>query len=148
MKPVSTSISGPSTVKKRNYRRCTVVYCKYFLSLFVLLRSSRRIQVLIWPLILDSIDSTLYPTPLNLIFKSTWRYVPEFLLRYVRYLPTREYRRFRTYLDRSREFSRGIIRRNAEKRDGTDMMSMLLRTNESEKPENRLTDEEIVDQLS
>lgn len=94
------------------------------------------------------IDSTLYPTPLNLIFKSTWRYVPKFLLRYVRYLPTREYRRFRTYLDCAREFSRGIIRRNAEKRDGTDMMSMLLRTNECETPENRLKDEEVVDQLS
>ena len=148
MKPVSTFISGPSMVKKRNCRRCMVAYCKYFLSLFTLLRSSWCTQLLIWPLILDSIDSTLYPTPLNLIFKSTWRYIPEFLLRYVRYLPTREYRRFRTYLDCSREFSRGIIKRNAEKRDGTDMMSMLLRTNESEKTENRLTDEEIVDQLS
>ncbi|KAF8259373.1 cytochrome P450 [Lactarius quietus] len=94
------------------------------------------------------IDSTLYPTPLNLIFKSTWRYVPELLLRYVRYLPTREYRRFRTYLDCARQFSRDIIRRNAEKPDGTDMMSMLLRMNESESPENRLKDEEVVDQLS
>ena len=100
------------------------------------------------PLILDSIDSTLYPTPLNLIFKSTWRYVPESLLQYVRYLPTREYHRFRTYLDYARQFVRGIMKRSAEKRDGTDMLSMLMQTNESEDPENRLKDEEVVDQLS
>ncbi|KAH9074981.1 cytochrome P450 [Lactarius deliciosus] len=94
------------------------------------------------------IDSTLYPSPLNLIFKSTWRYIPEFLLRYVRYLPTREYRRFRTYLDCARDFSREIIKRNTEKGDGSDMMSVLLHTNASEDPKNRMRHEEVVDQLS
>ncbi|KAH8995128.1 cytochrome P450 [Lactarius hatsudake] len=94
------------------------------------------------------IDSTLYPSPLNLIFKSTWRYIPEFLLRYVRYLPTREYRRFRTYLDCARDFSREIIKKNAEKGDGSDMMSVLLHTNASEDPQNRMRHEEVVDQLS
>ncbi|KAF8267070.1 cytochrome P450 [Lactarius quietus] len=96
---------------------------------------------------MDSIDSMLYPMPLNLIFKSTWRYVPEFLLQYVWYLPTHKYRQFHTYLDCARQFSRDIIRRNAEKPDGTDMMSMLLCMNESESPENRLKDEVVVDQL-
>jgi len=94
------------------------------------------------------IDSTLYPTPLNLIFKSTWRYIPEFLLRFVRYLPTREYRRFRTYLDYARTFAEGVIWKSAAKVDGDDMMSVLLRTNASEDPKNRLTHGEIVDQLS
>ncbi|KAH9986673.1 cytochrome P450 [Russula compacta] len=94
------------------------------------------------------IDTTLYPTPLNLIFKSTWRYVPEFLLRFVRYLPTREYRRFRTYLDYARKFSEDIMRKSAAKGDGNDMMSVLLRTNASEDAKNRLKHGEIVDQLS
>ncbi|KAI0249650.1 cytochrome P450 [Lactifluus subvellereus] len=94
------------------------------------------------------IDSTLYPSPLNLVFKSTWRYMPEFLLRYVRYLPTREYRRFRTYLDNVREISADIIEKSAAKGDGTDMMSALLRTNASADPKNRLTHDEIIDQLS
>ena len=40
------------------------------------------------------------------------------------------------------------MKRSAEKRDGTDMLSMLMQTNESEDPENRLKDEEVVDQLS
>ncbi|KAI9440898.1 cytochrome P450 [Lactarius indigo] len=94
------------------------------------------------------IDSTLYPTPLNMIFKSTWRYIPEFLLQYIRYLPTREYRRFRTYLDCARDFSREIIKRNAENGDGPDMMSVLLHTNASEDPKNRMRHEEVIDQLS
>lgn len=94
------------------------------------------------------IDSTLYPSPLNLIFRSTWRYIPEFLLRYVRYLPTREYHRFRTYLDYAREFSRGILKRNAERGDGTDMTNVLLHTNASEDPKHRMKDEEVVDHLS
>jgi hypothetical protein len=95
-----------------------------------------------------SIDSTLYPTPLNLVFKSTWRYVPEFLLRFVRYLPTREYRRFRIYLDHAREFAEGIIKKSVANGNGNDMMSVLLRTNASEVPKNRLKHPEIVDQLS
>lgn len=97
---------------------------------------------------MTSLDSTLYPTPLNLIFKSTWRYVPEFLLRFVRYLPTREYRRFRAYLDYARKFSEDIIWKSAAKGDGNDMMSVLLRTNASSDPRNRLKHSEIVDQLS
>jgi hypothetical protein len=100
------------------------------------------------PRVAPSIDSTLYPSPLNLIFKSTWQYVPEFLLRFVRHLPTREYRRFRTYLDYAREFSEDILRKSAAKGDGNDMMSVLLRTNASEDPKNRLKHCEIVDQLS
>jgi alkylphenol/PAH-inducible cytochrome P450 monooxygenase len=95
-----------------------------------------------------SIDTTLYPTPLNLIFKSTWRYIPEFLLRFVRYLPTREYRRFRVYLDYVREFSEDIIKKNGDKDDSNDMMSVLLRANASVDPKHRLKHCEIVDQLS
>ncbi|KAI0297456.1 cytochrome P450 [Multifurca ochricompacta] len=94
------------------------------------------------------LDSTLYPSPFNLVFKSTWRYVPEFLLRFVRYLPTRECRRFREYLDYAREFSRDVAQKNMAKGDGNDMMSVFLRTNASEDPKYRLKGPEIVDQLS
>jgi len=66
----------------------------------------------------------------------------------VRYLPTREYRRFRTYLDYARTFADGVMRKSAAKGDGNDMISVLLRTNASEDPKNRLTHGEIVDQLS
>ena len=66
----------------------------------------------------------------------------------MRYLPTREYRRFRIYLDYAREFSEDIIKKSVARGDGNDMMSVLLRTNASQVPGNRLKHSEIVDQLS
>jgi cytochrome P450 len=98
--------------------------------------------------ILDSIDSTLYPSRFDLVFKSLWCYIPEPLLHYVRYLPFREYLRFRTFLDFSDSFSRGIISENKEKSDGKDMMSVLLRANASEDPNNKMTDSEVISQIT
>ncbi|KAI0259409.1 cytochrome P450 [Gloeopeniophorella convolvens] len=94
------------------------------------------------------VDSMLYPSAFDLLFKSTWRYIPEPLLNFVQYLPSREYRRFRAYLDYVREFARHIIARKAEKGDGADLMSVLLRKNMSESPDKRITQRELVDQLS
>jgi cytochrome P450 len=98
--------------------------------------------------ILDSIDSTLYPSRLDLVFRALWCYIPEPLLHYVRYLPFREYRRFRTFLDFSDSFSRGIISESKEKRDGKDMISVLLRANASENPDDKMTDSEVVSQIT
>jgi cytochrome P450 len=98
--------------------------------------------------ILDSIDTTLYPSRFDLIFRSLWCYIPEPLLHYVRYLPLREYRRFRTFLDFSESFSRDIISESKEKRDGKDMISVLLRANASENPNDKMTDSEVVSQVT
>ena len=98
--------------------------------------------------ILDSIDSTLYPSRFDLVFKALWCYIPEPLLHYVRYLPSREYRRFRTFLDISESFSRGIISESIEKRDGKDMISVLLRANASETSNDKMTDSEVISQIT
>ncbi len=98
--------------------------------------------------ILDSIDSTLYPSRFDLIFRSLWRYIPDPLLHYVRYLPLREYSRLRTFLDYSQRFSRDLVRQSMEKRDGKDMMSVLLRANASENPNEQMTDDEVIYQIS
>ena len=98
--------------------------------------------------ILDSIDSTLYPSRFDLVFRSLWWYIPETLLHYVRYFPSREYRRSRTFLDFSDSFSRDIISESKEKRDGKDMMSVLLRANASENPDDKMTDSEVVSQVT
>jgi hypothetical protein len=98
--------------------------------------------------ILDSIDSTLYPSRFDLVFKALWCYIPEPLLHYVRYLPSREYRRFRTFLDFSDSFSRGIISESIEKSDGKDMMSVLLRANASESSNDKMTDSEVISQIT
>jgi len=99
-------------------------------------------------LLINSIDSTLYPSWYDLIFKETWKYIPEPLLEYVRYLPTREYRGFRSWLDNVREFSRGLIKQSMDKGDGNDIMSVLLRANGSSNPKNRMDDSELVDQIA
>jgi hypothetical protein len=98
--------------------------------------------------ILDSIDSTLYPSRIDLVFKALWCYIPEPLLHYVRYLPFHEYRRFRTFLDFSDSFSRGIVSESKEKSDGKDMMSVLLRANASENPNDKMTDNEVISQIT
>ena len=45
-------------------------------------------------------------------------------------------------------FSEDVIKKNAAKGDGNDMLSVVLLTNASEDPKNRLKNREIADQLS
>jgi len=63
-------------------------------------------------------------------------------------LPMREYRGFRAWQDSIREFSRGLIKQNMAKGDGRDIMSVLLRANGSSIPKNKMSDDEIVDQIA
>jgi alkylphenol/PAH-inducible cytochrome P450 monooxygenase len=70
------------------------------------------------------------------------------LLHYVRYLPSREYRRLREYSDNVRHFSRDIIKDILSKGDGQDIMSALIRANASENPDNKMSDEEVNDQIA
>ncbi|KAH9012298.1 cytochrome P450 [Lactarius pseudohatsudake] len=104
------------------------------------------------PLVIRSekqiVGSTLYPSWYDLIFKETWRYIPGPLLEYVRYIPTREYRGFRPWLDNVRVFSRGLIKQSTDKGDGNDIMSVILRANGSSNPKNKMTDDEMVDQIA
>ncbi|KAH9989045.1 cytochrome P450 [Russula compacta] len=94
------------------------------------------------------IDSTLYPSGYALVFRESWNFIPELLLKYARYVPAREYRRFRSFLDYIRNFARGLIEESKAKGDGKDIMSLLLRANESSDPKSRLTDREAIDQIS
>ncbi|THH16717.1 hypothetical protein EW146_g3968 [Bondarzewia mesenterica] len=94
------------------------------------------------------IDSSLYPSPLDLFFKSFWNLIPVEILNLVRYLPSREYRRYREYLDFARVFSREIIHKNEATGDGKDIISVLIRANASENLKVRLTEGEVIDQIS
>ncbi|KAN0136054.1 cytochrome P450 [Lactarius tabidus] len=94
------------------------------------------------------VDTTLYPSWYDLLFKATWRYIPGPLLEYIRYLPTREYRGFRSWLDNVRDFSRGLIKQSMVKGDGSDIIGVLLRANKSSSPKNKMSDEELVDQIA
>jgi cytochrome P450 len=59
----------------------------------------------------------------------------------------REYRGFRSWLDNVREFSRRLIKQSLIDGDGKDIMSIILRANESSSPKNKMPDNEMVDQI-
>jgi len=99
-------------------------------------------------LLINSIHTILYPSWYDLIFKEIWRYIPETLLEYIRYLPMREYRGLRSWLDSVRELSRGLIKQSLDKGDGNDIMSVLLRANGASNPKNKMSDDEMVDQVA
>jgi len=94
------------------------------------------------------VDSTLYPRPLDVLFRSLWRYAPMRVLNLVRYLPGREYTRFRHYFDFIQNFSRGLVS-DLRKRGGSqDIMSSVLEANEGAGPQAKLSENEIIDQIS
>ena len=69
------------------------------------------------------------------------------MLEYVRYLPTREYRGFCSWLDKVREFSRGLIKGHVIQ-DRSDILSVLLRANRSSNPKDKMSGDELVDQIA
>jgi len=89
----------------------------------------------------------LYHRPFDALFKYFWRYLPEPILDLLVYLPRPEYRRFRIYLNGIRDISREIVRKSIVKGDGRDIMSVLLRANNSEDPKTKLSEGEVVDQI-
>ncbi|KAI9446009.1 cytochrome P450 [Lactarius indigo] len=84
----------------------------------------------------------------DLVFRTLWDYIPGPLLDLIRYMPTSRYRGLRGYSAFMRNFSRGIIEKSVIEGDGKDVMSVLLRANASEDPKGRLSDIEMVDQIS
>ncbi|KAI0284851.1 cytochrome P450 [Russula brevipes] len=94
------------------------------------------------------VGSTLYPAWYDIVFKSIWCYIPDPLLNFVRYLPTREYRRFLRFSKFVHKFSRDMVEESTAKGDGNDIMSVLLRANTSEVPKSKLTDSEVIAQIN
>ena len=70
------------------------------------------------------------------------------MLYYLRCLPSREYARFRGFLNFTRQFGRELVESSEEKLDSKDIMSVLLRANAAEEEKLRLTDHEVIDQIS
>jgi cytochrome P450 len=96
------------------------------------------------------VDSTLYPHRWDIVFRSLWKYFPSSALWFLRYLPSREYTRFRRYQDFIRNFGRGLIKQTEANSEGNgkDVMSVLLHANEAEEARLKLSEIEVVDQIS
>lgn len=69
---------------------------------------------------------------------------------YLRYIPRREYYRFRTYLDTIRTYVRAKLSTalDAKGAGKEDLLSALRRANEAEEMRSKITDIELFDQVS
>ena len=56
-----------------------------------------------------SADSTLYPPKWDLLFKAVWQYIPNPILRFVEFIPSREYRRFRKFLKLAKSVAKELV---------------------------------------
>ncbi|KAI9446040.1 cytochrome P450 [Lactarius indigo] len=77
------------------------------------------------------LTTTLYPSRLDVVFRALWHYIPQPILHFVRYLPSREYRRFRSYSDYMRGFAQDLIKESIVK-----------------DPESKMSEDEVIDQIS
>ncbi|KAG2341337.1 cytochrome P450 [Suillus weaverae] len=96
------------------------------------------------------IDTMLNPSSLDVIFKSMWRFLPQPVLKCLKYLPYREYRRFATYLETAIQTGKAII---SEKAAGTekgskDIISILVQSNLVEDARAQLSEREILSQIA
>ncbi|KAF7791574.1 hypothetical protein EIP86_002590 [Pleurotus ostreatoroseus] len=99
------------------------------------------------------IDSVMHPSKWNTLFRASWKYLPTFVLDFVDYIPTREYKRFRHTTKVINKVSKQLIEEKTEAllsggQTSKDVMSILVRANVSENPKTRLNAEEMIAQMS
>ena len=78
----------------------------------------------------DSIDSVMHPSKWNTLFRASWKYLPTFVLDFVDYIPTREYKRFRHTTKVINKVSKQLIEEKTEAllsggQTSKDVMSIL-----------------------
>jgi hypothetical protein len=74
-----------------------------------------------------SVDTLLNPSSWDVIFKSTWKFLPQPVLKCLKYLPYREYRRFATYLQTAIHTGKTIVNEKAgsTEKGSKDFISIL-----------------------
>ncbi|KAH9935136.1 PAH-inducible cytochrome P450 monooxygenase PC-PAH 1 [Epithele typhae] len=98
-------------------------------------------------------DAIPNPSKFTIFFRSTWHLIPMSILKYVKYWPTKDHRRFRKTLDVINAFAKELItEKTAHAQTGKDnkkdIMSLLVRANASEDPRSRLTEDEMISQVA
>ncbi|KZV60944.1 cytochrome P450 [Peniophora sp. CONT] len=96
------------------------------------------------------LNSTLYLPRWDMLFRYLCKDLPLSVSYWLRYLPSRGYSRFREYQDFIGPYGRKLIAQTQKDAKGTekDVMSVLLRANEAEETRLKLSDEEVVAQIS
>ncbi len=64
---------------------------------------------LTWTRPCHSAESVPYPSRATLLFRSIWPYLPDQLLRLVKYLPTRDHIHFRRTLDKIEGYASSLV---------------------------------------
>ncbi|KAH9894916.1 PAH-inducible cytochrome P450 monooxygenase PC-PAH 4 [Cubamyces lactineus] len=95
-----------------------------------------------------------YMLPVStMLFRATWDYIPEPILKLFKYIPAQPFNHLRGVSNLFTKYGREILREkrpeaDAEKRtDGKDVLSILIKANESSDPKTRLSDEELLAQM-
>ncbi|KAG2756654.1 cytochrome P450 [Suillus brevipes Sb2] len=96
------------------------------------------------------VDTLLNPSSWDVIFKSTWRFLPQPVLRCLKYLPYREYRRFSTYLQTAMHTGKTIVNEKAgsTEKGSKDIISILVQSNLMEDARAQLSEREILSQIA
>ena len=98
----------------------------------------------------SSVNSTLYLPRWDMVFRYLCKDLPLSVSYWLRYVPSRGYSRFREYQDFIGPYGRKLIAQTQKdtKGAGKDVMSVLLRANEAEETRLKLSDVEVVAQIS
>ncbi|KAF9031410.1 hypothetical protein BDZ89DRAFT_1239242 [Hymenopellis radicata] len=100
----------------------------------------------------DRADSNLFPPPFAVDFTAGWNYVPEWILRYVEYLPARQFVRFHEYLKVGKRLAKNLIHNHTANPDtklkGRDILSLLAEANKVANLADQLSEDELLSQVT
>ncbi|KAF8902797.1 cytochrome P450 [Gymnopilus junonius] len=97
-------------------------------------------------------DSNLFPSKIAILFAASWAYWPEALLRHVGNLPFRQFVRFKAFLTLGKKFGKDLIESKFTVVDGSkkrrDILSILVDANEANSKDERLSEDEVLSQVT
>lgn len=69
----------------------------------------------------------MHPRAADLLFKAVWKFIPDNVLQLVQYIPSREYRRFRNFLNLAKKIAKDLVQEKASvtAKGDKDIMSVL-----------------------
>ncbi|KAG2147652.1 cytochrome P450 [Suillus clintonianus] len=96
------------------------------------------------------LDTLLNPSSWDIIFKSTWRFLPQPILNCLKYLPSKENRRFATFLQTAIQTGKAIVNEQAAgtEKGSKDIISILVQSNRMEDARSQLSETEILSQIA
>jgi len=99
-------------------------------------------------------DSIMHPTKATLLFRALWPWIPDSILRFFVYIPTKEYNRLRHSLQSINRLARDLISKKneaiqeSEDDKKRDILSILVKANASENQKTNLRDAEMTAQVA